>query len=387
MKLLALPQELLLDIFSRLDIDDLARSKRVSKQLKQTVECVPLTSYTFHIDHTNQSAWKFMRHLIQNPRVGRDLRHLRVEWHRRIASDESTWTRPWKWSPEDRTLLDSIQEETVNSGVFGNGIWEVIRDGINSEALLPLLLYYSEYLETLDLGDVQIHLIICEVDMHRYLHEAIIELFQDEEPEDPYFHQNDPYGSFPMAHQVPPSPHSALWVQYYFQTEDGEGYLPGFVNLKYLRHGINDDIRCTKYTWGWHAEFLPPLLFLPKLEELEVNGCSTQGMADTTLQQDLEPFEGQKSNIKRLIMHDGRMLDEDYILVASVTGNIEFVSIEINPDKMPPVFIAYDPREIVNGFLEYNERLELENVMVDGETGVEVRAHVVHEKSGEESTS
>ncbi|KAK6523166.1 hypothetical protein TWF694_006061 [Orbilia ellipsospora] len=369
--LLALPQELLLDIFQRLDYADLARSKRVSKQFNKIAECIPLTSYTFKIDHVNHSAWKFISYIIRNPDVGKQLKQFRVEWHRRIATDKRTWTEQWKWSPGDLELLEIIKENTLEAEIFGSALWEVIEDGINSEALLPLLLYYTENLESLDLGDVQLHLIICELDMQRHLIEAMVHLFGGEYSN---YDDPDPYGTYPIVYQVPGDIPSALWVQIYSLSEDKEDYLPGLKNLKRLRHGLDDETRCTIYTWGWQAYFLPYLLLLPQLEELEVNGFSTQAMTNSILQEDLEVFEDRKSNIKRLVMHDGRMLDGDFELIASITEKLERVSIEINLDKMPAHLLFYDSNRIVESFLKHNEKLTLDDIKVDGESGSEIQA-------------
>ncbi|EPS35495.1 hypothetical protein H072_11068 [Dactylellina haptotyla CBS 200.50] len=403
-KLMKLPPELLLDIFQHLDNADLARCKRLCKAANEAARQIPLQRHTLKIDHVGHSVWKFFRMLLMNPTACDRLTDLRIEWHRR-TEDEATWTEKWSWTTEERHLLEQLKSSTSDAkstptdGKFSNlrsslntytysgkkEIFKVVEDGVNSEALLPLILYFTTNLEILDLGDAQLELVVCDYYGPSYAkYNAIASLLPEEDRlnrEDEYFEDDsvETFEKFEEAH-IPGG--FSLW----FQVNIGHpgSYLPGLLNLKHLKHGMDDSVFTSEYLHGWYARYLAPLLFLPHIETIHTTRCATLGMGthdaistDLRRIQNIPVFtqdggeskaKATKSSVRELIFDDARMIDLDYIYIAKVTENLTKVIISQSEES----WLLDDQPSIVGAFRKNNSGLSLDNITINEKSGEEV---------------
>ncbi|KAF3931017.1 hypothetical protein ABW20_dc0102569 [Dactylellina cionopaga] len=374
--LTTLPPELCIGIFQHLDNADLARVKRVCKGIKNVAQQVPLRSYIFKVDEPKHSAWKFMRYILLNNSAAEHIIDFNVEWHRREADDPKTWTKPWVWTEEETVLIKRLAETTVTPKL-SDGTVEAILSGINSEALLSFLLYFAANIESLDLGEVQVQLIVCDYDSmadgYKALRKVIgskggdFEESEETEEEDEDDDDDDWMEAYEeLESKYLPESQRSLWL---YENLGGPGkYLPGLASIKYLNHDLNDDIFFSEYMYGWKAKNLPAFLFLPRIETIRIGGCATVGMGThDAISEDLKPFAGYKSTVKTLEFANSRLITDDYIAIAKVTQYISALSIENNEKYWPEL---EDMPCIVSAFRKFNkDSLKLEDVNIDGYTG------------------
>ncbi|KAF3926559.1 hypothetical protein AA313_de0202694 [Arthrobotrys entomopaga] len=137
----SLPNEILLQIFESrvLTNADIAHYQRVCRRFHSIAESSLRRNYTFKVDYKTHPTWRLIRSLLVNPEIGTKFTSINMTWHRRHVNQPETWTKQWKWTAEERKQNLKLGEkyhlklETVI----------VIVGGINSEALLPLLLAFT----------------------------------------------------------------------------------------------------------------------------------------------------------------------------------------------------------------------------------------------------
>ncbi|KAK6333654.1 hypothetical protein TWF730_003838 [Orbilia blumenaviensis] len=271
-----------------------------------------------------------------------------VSWSRRRADSPKTFTRRWKWTREDRARIEFYRTELA--GCISSATFDAMLEGVNSESLLPFIFCYTVRLKDLDLGFVEAGLVarswFCLGEGFENLRRVLgpgprdegFKYIEDEvegedtgyndpdtEPDDIYVQEQFLTKQMPAGAEE----EGALW----FNVNIGApgNYLPG------LRGVIRLQSRSTIYQFpltalsGWSAKYIAPLLFLPNLQELEVEGHATiGGLKDQfyyPLSIPLQLYKGLKSKVKRLSLVDGRMRVDDYDALAELTGNLEYLQI------------------------------------------------------------
>ncbi|KAK6531830.1 hypothetical protein TWF694_002995 [Orbilia ellipsospora] len=367
-KITDLPTELLLDIFQRVDNASVARCRRVCHSFLAVANQIHLTSYTLLIDHQNFSAWKFFRSLLNNHKLGDHLTELKVEWYRRTEEPE-TWTPKWIWSEEDLVLINKLQKIEQTSTIKPE-TFDVIKYGGNSEALLPVILCFTNELKSLDMGKVQLQPLVIDYYSNGNRYTPYLPFLGIADPPDPDPKEVEDEDSLEAFEEVLIPPHvpgdsSVLW----FHANIGHPgkYLPGLKNLTSLSHGYDDTTFTSEYLWGWYAKYLAALLFLPKIERISVAGCATLGMGThDAIHNDIKKIKSRgKSTVRELAFWDARMNAEDYVAIAEVTERVTRVSIESNSN-----FVDLEERpDIVYHLRKYNKALEAKDIIIQGDNG------------------
>ncbi|KAF3111572.1 hypothetical protein TWF103_003516 [Orbilia oligospora] len=390
-----LPTEVLLEVFGLLDIEPLTNAKRVCKQFRAVIRMIPLRSYTLRIDEPNHSMWKFTRFLLSDPKAGSQITDLTVEWCRREPADPDTWTDKWEWTEEDLGMMKGL-EETVIDKYLTPKTYVAIKGGVNSEALLPLILCFTENLESLDLGDVVTELFNCE----GYPDHCLRKIFKsssggggsdeeikekgeeggkeegkeekeqdgdNEEEEDDEFEEEDGIPTIILPH----IPYEQFRTWFHLNTGYPGKYLPGLSKLKKFNHQLNDSVFISEYKWGWRADYFLPILFIPGIEEIAIGGCATDkrggGYAlETIMGWYEEQFKDvPPSTVKKLVIRDARMYEQDYELIADYTCCLEELHISYN-DTYTELDSECDMADAIYVFFENNPKLRMDKMYVDG---------------------
>ncbi|KAF3924377.1 hypothetical protein AA313_de0203263 [Arthrobotrys entomopaga] len=370
-KITNLPTELLLDIFQRVDNTSVARCKRVCHVFLSVANQIPLTSYTLLIDHLNHSAWKFFRSLLTNPKLCENLTELNVEWYRRTEELE-THTPKWIWSEQDLTLIDKLQK-VESTYTIKPKTFEVIKYGGNSEAILPVILCFTPELKSLNLGKVQLQLVVIDYYSNGNRYKPFIPALAITDPPDPDPEEveDEDSGEFFDEVLMPPHVPDSTFVLWFHENIGKPGrYLPGLKKVTSLTHGYDDSVFTSEYLYGWKARYLAAMLFLPNIEKIHVSGCATLGMGTHyAIEYDIDRMqstEKEKSKVRELVFEDSRMADEDYLAIAKVTERVRRVVIEHN--KMYGAELE-EETEIRMSFQDNNEGLSSHNISINGEAG------------------
>ncbi|KAK6350973.1 hypothetical protein TWF718_004151 [Orbilia javanica] len=154
---LSLPNEILTTIFDDrcLSNADLTRIQLTCKLFRENIRRKNNRRYTFKVDAVEHPTWRLIRYLLKNPEVGERIDEITVQWKRRDASDEGTWTTRWNWDSKECELIHKL----VRAWCLDHSTERSIQHGLNSEALLPLLLVFTPNLKTLDMGDIDSELV------------------------------------------------------------------------------------------------------------------------------------------------------------------------------------------------------------------------------------
>ncbi|KAK6527184.1 hypothetical protein TWF281_010376 [Arthrobotrys megalospora] len=160
--ILALPNEILAKIFSDqvLSDADISRAIQVCKAFKGNIQECAGRRLTFVVDAASHPGWKFARCLLRTPDIGEHFVGITVEWDRRnwmLWKDQKikkVWTADWVWTEPEREQISTI----CNEWDITEQTISLILGGRNSEALLPLILCFTTKLKSLDLGNIEPHL-------------------------------------------------------------------------------------------------------------------------------------------------------------------------------------------------------------------------------------
>ncbi|KAF3151618.1 hypothetical protein TWF569_003748 [Orbilia oligospora] len=142
-----LSNELLLQIFESLPYSDAAVCALVCKRLHNIFSRTQIEDYTVKVDHPSHRAWKLVRCLLINPKLGERFKKLSFTYHPRRCSYRQTWTLQWYWTTEEDAKIEQLCQNWDISAAYK---W--IRDGIYGNSIFPLLLCYTTNLKSLDLG-------------------------------------------------------------------------------------------------------------------------------------------------------------------------------------------------------------------------------------------
>ncbi|KAF3901494.1 hypothetical protein ABW20_dc0104190 [Dactylellina cionopaga] len=147
MTLLALSNEILLEVFRYLSNNDLGLVKRVCSRFDSLEALTIKRTYIFQVDAISWPAWRFARHLLTNPETGKRFTTVNIQWHHRTY--DGSRSRYWKWTADEAEKIIEICEKHKLSET----IKQVVLGGVNSEALLPFVFCFMPNLESLDMGE------------------------------------------------------------------------------------------------------------------------------------------------------------------------------------------------------------------------------------------
>ncbi|KAK6516936.1 hypothetical protein TWF506_006816 [Arthrobotrys conoides] len=374
----SLPSEILLDIFHRVSTNwtypdrnanaDIIHIRQVNRKWRALGQDVPLRNFCIEVDDINRGLWKLGRSLLHDASIASQIEEVEVFWSRRKADDPKTFTKRWKWKKEDRERIEYYREEL--GSYITSATFDAILEGVNSESLLPFIFCFTTRLKDLDLGYVQALLIArawfangagaedIRVSLGPGLDEKVFKYIEDEVDgeEFAYDYDNIPDDFYQTSEffekHMPPGvdEEAALWFHVNMGTPGN--YLPGLRQVTCLRNGYTEYQFYLADLSGWSAKYIAPLLFLPNLENLEIECHATIGGRKDKLYYPLyipfEPYRGLRSKVKRLQLIDGRMRMEDYDAIAELTGNLEYLRIyhsnmhnELPDEELPYIATAF----------------------------------------------
>ncbi|KAK6496362.1 hypothetical protein TWF481_002387 [Arthrobotrys musiformis] len=261
----ALPTEVLIQIFNdkALNSSDLINCARSCSRFRDVIyysgSCG--LQFTFQVDHLSQSAWEFARQVLADPQVALRVSKIRLTWYRRRRRWDNTWTETWRWTEEELSqIYDTCEEWKIRS------VYPAIRDGFNSEALLPLLLCYTTKLKSLDLGNVDPEFIVNL--KYGYRMGDVRRIFDYNrlgwEKWDIQRWYDSGGATFNGRGRA--ERNCVLWV---YSTMTPEPWLPGFASLKEFSSGAAERTRYQQISFDWTPiKHLSKITALPRLETL-----------------------------------------------------------------------------------------------------------------------
>ncbi|KAF3912429.1 hypothetical protein ABW20_dc0101593 [Dactylellina cionopaga] len=344
--IITLPPEILTKIFTQESIKtaDLARICRVCKYLREVAQtCLRVKpSLTFEIDAKTHPTWKLIRCFIADSiarrRMFERLTEIKVIWRRRDPSDEATWTAQWIWNQQEIDWFKEFEKKRALS----NGTVDAILLGIDSEALLPLLLYFTPNLESLDIGKAE-YVVVCDrsEEEHRVAFFILNMLrIQKEMRRDKGRHKIELLEAYKKLED------KSEWVDFDWTSKDDKHlrdvmggpkrciwwlhsnilepatWLPGLANLKHVVHRVSE-IFWRYPREGLSLDYLKLILSLPRIQTVLFDGCTTRYTAGN-FKFAGNPRPGLKSTAKQLeLWRYSFQNKEDFEELASLTGSLE----------------------------------------------------------------
>ncbi|KAF3929103.1 hypothetical protein ABW20_dc0107421 [Dactylellina cionopaga] len=319
--LVSLPVELLIEIFTqdRLDNADKAVIKRVCKWFNGFK--IPIHSYTLKLDHWSLSPWKLARSLMVNPKIGEQLREICVEWYRRQPSklESIPWTARWDWTLEE---IDRIREMNKTWGLSPKNV-EAVVAGVNSDALLPLLLCFTPNLITLDMGVAYPRLMHCSdikscKPIRKLLGKPLGISEAADEPRWDLVLRNLNRSAGEGVY-VPGDSH--IWLHEYFVAGQ---WLPGLANLQNFR-ARGYDLPTPFNSAHIDVDFVFPAFFFPQIQTIRLECFAVLYPSMRVMGK--EKFTGSRSTVKRLEFVNTAFYEKNYITIAGWTGQLAQVDI------------------------------------------------------------
>ncbi|KAJ6263424.1 hypothetical protein Dda_1987 [Drechslerella dactyloides] len=395
-----LPSEVLLKIFDGklLAVADLAAIKQVCKRFNELAPLCRNFTYTFAVDAPTHPTYKLVRAILRDPQIGLQFSSVAVKWHRRDPEDQATWTQVWEWTEEEHDKLRTLMSDPLPSDY---SLHAVIL-GCNSEALLPILLFYTPNVTFLDLGEVELDFFHADVDsfvdvsltgfraLYRILSRRTdpllgdsslglgLKRMRDAQSDEAYmlsrarllrvpsaFHDFDgrPYRYISMMRQI-----YTLDIEVYQKPAPGDCRLwahanatpriPGFANLRHIEHGLSPRIDIRR---GTHPIMILPMLMLPNLETFRAAGISSYGLEDDlTLDEVMKhgsEWEGMKSNLKFLELRASRLTQAEWAVLADFTRCLEYLAISIDTRQTWVIMDRFEEQadEIAVPWIENNK--------------------------------
>ncbi|KAK6515956.1 hypothetical protein TWF281_004547 [Arthrobotrys megalospora] len=401
------PYETLLQIFGEIDIADIYNLKRTCRRFNAISEhsshvCV------FKVDAPGHPTWKLLKYLLRNQDIGKQIIEIRVEWHRRIAGENANdciGTEQWTWTDREIKAISHIGR---GGKIFLTDYCEAaILGGINSEALLPLLLVLTPRLESLDLGVVNGQLISHNTEdylVQKDALETLLNLFNDEYrsrhciPRDlaewsrqtgisglskkwgnPLrfavsatnigIHAKPSIEHYSSSH-IPPEENTKLgsiWLQYNIVYTNPQ--LPLRDSLKHFR--------CTTTNHSYITDASHYLILTsPRIETVFIDGCfSAQGPVASRWRWDCYYNEAKSAlvskspGLRRIELLRAYIRAEDLELLAKMTVNLEYIAIQ-KVSRYPEYEVPELPLEDIGQlFLENNEKLSMDAIVIVDYTG------------------
>ncbi|EPS40661.1 hypothetical protein H072_5438 [Dactylellina haptotyla CBS 200.50] len=356
-----------------------------------------MRSYTFKVDASDHQEWKNVQYLLTNREAAEDITEIKVQWDRRDVNDESTWTKKWEWTPEERDMLLDLNS-SIKPGVTQETI-EAILGSVNSEALLPFLLCFTSNLQKLDMGEVLLPLVLpyenddslsssrsCVKVLHNILGEEAekeeLETLEDvknafgEDGEDLEDVITQIRRSNLLQGHYPEREFLGLWFYQNLEESGPDKILPGLRSLKHFVHGYDKRGNYPSQEYdGWLVFHLPHILFLPQIESIIVDSC-IGGMAPwwdlsyegPKMDEILEKYKDMKSTAKHLEFSNALVGRGDLVKIAERTNALEKLIIQGQEEHS---FLAPEHgKMIVTVLLENNKAtLTAKNIDINGLNG------------------
>ncbi|KAK6339397.1 hypothetical protein TWF718_008816 [Orbilia javanica] len=355
----SLPTEILLEVFkdTGLTATDLCRCSSTCRKFRDIAGLTNFTvDYVFKVDHTSQSGWKLIRCLLLNPKLGERIRSLQLSWHRRRRRDDTTWTLKWDWTEEELAGIAEICKRWK----LNESLYTAIKYGLNSEALLPLLLCLTPNLVSLDVGDVG-HDMISDEYGHT-IHDAV-RIYNhcmggtetasvpeypsafDESSLKEWFKSGG--ARYTPRGRVSEPISSIPWIYSAFVPDS---WPAGLSNLKEFSHGGSNSnaLRYRPRSLNfWPNQNLPLILQLPSLETLKLTHINALMGAPIEW---IGPKPAHK--LKRLELYHYRFYRMDFETVARLTGgHLESVVCVLSDENFTPWDMS--PQEKIRVITDY----------------------------------
>ncbi|KAF3187314.1 hypothetical protein TWF788_002236 [Orbilia oligospora] len=351
--ILSLPNEILSQILRDecLSNGDLGRAECTCRLFQANIQeyIAPRRRYTFWVDAVDQPAWRLVRHLLVNPKLGEQFVEINVKWKRRMAGDKETWTKDWKWK---RKEVSRIRKLTTRWKMNTRTAYNILR-GKNSEALLPLLLCFTPNLKSLDLGNINRDIMDCGRSEHAQALEALGVDINYEIGSAPGIYSSESQMFMPDNHQL------FFFDNLEYQNESGfnEGprkLPPGLSNLEHFSLGVQG-----KDETPFNTQDLFPVFCFPKIKSIYASGLIDNGDDMYSIAR-YTPNSRKISPVKHLTLKSyGRERSTSIRLdsikrIARITRNLETLVIG---NKSSRVYYSTKKRDekLARRFLKYSK--------------------------------
>ncbi|KAF3242831.1 hypothetical protein TWF192_008546 [Orbilia oligospora] len=351
--ILSLPNEILSQILRDecLSNGDLGRAECTCRLFQANIQeyIAPRRRYTFWVDAVDQPAWRLVRHLLVNPKLGEQFVEINVKWKRRTAGDKETWTKDWKWK---RKEVSRIRKLTTRWKMNTRTAYNILR-GKNSEALLPLLLCFTPNLKSLDLGNINRDIMDCGRSEHAQALEALGVDINYEIGSAPGIYSSESQMFMPDNHQL------FFFDNLEYQNESGfnEGprkLPPGLSNLEHFSLGVQG-----KDETPFNTQDLFPVFCFPKIKSIYASGLIDNGDDMYSIAR-YTPNSRKISPVKHLTLKSyGRERSTSIRLdsikrIARITRNLETLVIG---NKSSRVYYSTKKRDekLARRFLKYSK--------------------------------
>ncbi|KAK6503871.1 hypothetical protein TWF481_008874 [Arthrobotrys musiformis] len=403
-----LPSEILLQIFGEIDIADIYNLKRTCRLFNE-ISSRSRHTCLFKVDAPGHPTWKLLKYLLRNQHVGKQITEIHVEWHRCGLGENDLFGRgQWTWTDREIGKIHDICEGVSSSTT--NPLKCAIIGGINSEALLPLLLILTPNLKYLDLGIVNGEL-ITHNPYDNFVQRDVMDTFLKLYNENNRLRCLYPSTSFEewcAAHgfnffstagePLPPrrdrtSSSVGILCRRYFRSwssdhipSDGLGKTGStwlqhcavrgasqFPGLRSLKH-----FRCTTNNYSLQTDASHyHILMCQNMETVLIDGCFlTQGLSlgrrwqweDFFYTKSPDMADVKKSSrLRKVELLRGHFTESDLELLAKMTVNLEYLAIERVADDYSQKELFLD--HIIKLFLENNRKLSMGSIMIMDFTG------------------
>ncbi|KAK6362112.1 hypothetical protein TWF730_005809 [Orbilia blumenaviensis] len=363
-----LPVETLLQIFSDETFTnaELFNCTMTCKRFCSVASQCPI-NYTFRVDHPSRPAWKLTRALLRDPKIGERFRSIQVMWHRRNPRKLRTWTLQWKWTQEEEAKLRIMFQEWELAIGYECPVAADVIYGVNSEALLPLLLCFTPKLTSFDYGRADLYL-LSPFPSNLQNERAFCYCTRSKKPD----MEEIKYGR--RWHSVVPC------SRFHMALEDT--LLPGLSNITSFTHKshVNDDRSMSPLS----LDHFLAILLLPRLQSLEIFGCDLRPpfrMSDIYLAQRQDRIRRinkddyiptRQSPVTRLEFIGCGGNYEQFEVIASYTGSLESIRISLVEDSP-----LEEGDDLLSLFLQSNRLLTEDQISIEdspdvvGESGNE----------------
>ncbi|EPS36058.1 hypothetical protein H072_10510 [Dactylellina haptotyla CBS 200.50] len=413
-----LPSELLLHIFRFLGGYNkhypIINCKLTCKRFRDVAQNLPIRAFKLALFHKHQLEWKFTRYLLNHPDSCNQLKRLNVKWckHHDPTSQVARHCirKRWIWTKQELRLLKNFSTGPSATSQLTPDTYTAIVLGVNAEALVPFILCFAGNLEYFRLGEYHISVpkAVTYVEPSSPSQAEVLEYYLSDDAllpqegisadewseardgDENHNHdraggrrdpQLDGYvaGTLTQRDDIhfPQGRGKCLWFHVNMCTGDidagGYCYLPGLVNVKTLILGENERRMAweLKKTADWSAgRYLAPILFLPRLEFLYVESCSSVvgeplGFGNLKSEEEEEEEGDDKGNVitskvRILKMHNSKMTLDELVAAAGVTRDL--VDFEAYPNYIYGKL--GDTRPLVEALRRCNAGLELDMISI-----------------------
>ncbi|KAF3284739.1 hypothetical protein TWF970_011026 [Orbilia oligospora] len=211
-------------------------------------------------------------HARSNPQGAQRIREIRVEWHRRQRRWKGSWTPLWTWTEEELSKIWDICEQWKIRSIY-----PAIRDGFNSEALLPFILCFTKDLKVLDIGPTSRELIHNGPHGYRLIDVRRMFNYKREDGERWDVQRWYDSGGSTINKRGKARRNSILWI---YSTMTSEPWLPGLASIREFSCGNRLGIRNQRVSRDNNLPVvhLATLAALPRLETLKIHnlGCAAE---------------------------------------------------------------------------------------------------------------